>query len=123
MSYDINITNKEPGLVQFELPSRIIKGTRKLLQQVMILLLSDDGQFIEYVGGKSNNASLNDDVLISEAARVTEIINNTSSVNVPDSERLEELEITKIEEEGTYARVNVSVTAVNQDIDSTILNL
>ena len=123
MSYDMSILNRESGLVKFKVPDNLATGLNKLLQQVMILLMSDDGELINYVGGQANNQALTPDVLVREAARVTQAIDESTSVDIPDDERLEDLEILKLDESGTYTRINVSVVAVSSAADSVIINL
>jgi len=123
MSYDMVIMKESPGEVRFELPTRAVYGTHKLMQRVILLLFSDDGELSSYVGGQTNAQSLTDSVMIRETARVFDAINGDLPSDYTDDEKLDSMELNKLEMQGTSVSIDISVTTVSGNIESTIINL
>ena len=123
MSYDMQIFQNIPGSIQFEIPLDLTDGTSKLLQRVVIILFADNGELIQYTNGSANTRALTEDVLIRETARVAEVLQLNTTIDTPDSEILDELVLSNLNAEGSSARINIAMTAVNSDMSSIIFNL
>lgn len=124
MIYDINITDGKSGLVSFIVPDRLVAGPEKLLQQVMILLFSDDGDFIDYAGGGSVSQTLDDTILSAETSRIKEAIYSNAYEGLPPSESLDDLVITAVPgTSGSAVGINISVTTVDGVSTNTVINI
>jgi hypothetical protein len=123
MTFDLEIFKSVPGIIEYTAPKSVVTGTRKMLQRVLAILLSDDGDLIKYVGGGANASALTDIILVGESGRVADVMNKTTPRDAPDSEVLAELDIRRLEQKGSKVRIDISVMSENSNTDSIILNL
>jgi len=121
MYMDMRILKGNTGLVLFELPENAASGSLKLLQQVIALLFSDDGEFVEYIGGRANSSSISEALLSRESSRILDTVQENTPENASDDERLGSLLFDKLDVSGTRVNIMITVTSVSQNTESAVV--
>lgn len=126
MAYDISIlgdVEDGPSLLDFD--GKVVNGGQKLVQQVLILLFTDEDEPLSfdigtqipgYLAGANvyDEASLTNQFSIA-ASKVADTLRKTQSLNLPDDEKLQRIDVTVTRSTTAKDQAEVTITVVSQD--------
>jgi hypothetical protein len=134
MAYDIAILGDETtGLSRLDFNNRVVDGGSKLVQQVLILLFTDETeplafglgtQLPVFLAGSNNydEAVINNQFTIA-ASKVADALRNTQPLDLSDNEKLQRID-TKVTRSLTNPnQATAEITVVSQDEEATTVNL
>lgn len=122
-TFDLQIFDDVNGRVDFEVPSYLVTGLGKLMQRVVITLLSGDSNLSRVVGGSANTGGITDDFMTKEAARVTDFIKKNTAADAPEEEKLDYVKLSGIYKQGTYTGVLLEVRNKASETEKQTLNI
>ena len=134
MAYDIAILgNEAAGRSLLDFNNKVVDGGEKLVQQVLILLFTDEDEPLSFGFGTqlpgllAQTNAYDEDVLNNQfniaASKVSDIMRVSQPLDLPTDEKLERIEVNVTRSSTNKDQAEAVITVVSQDETATTVRL
>lgn len=134
MAYDISILGDEDnGDSLLDFHDKVVDDGRKLVQQVLILMFTDENETLAFGLGTQlpeylNGANIYDEAALANqfaiaASKVADILRNTQPLNMPSDEKLQRIDVTVTRSTTEKDQAEAEITVVSQDDTATTVRV
>ena len=134
MAYDIAILGDQAvGRSLLDFNNKVVEGGEKLVQQVLILLFTDEAEPLSFGFGTqlpgllAQTNTYDEDVINNEfniaASKVADILRVSQPLDLPDNEKLSRIEVDVSRSETNPDQVEAVINVVSQDETATTVTL